>query len=424
MSSSYLPLSLNLIPSTACLEQAFTELFETVGLSKNRISRLSLKEIETRKLALKLIVCCLLKETKMVSERYCSRTIEPNSFTGIGFSRGVFDAVIKRLEQHQYVRFEKGVKTPRQKFLSRVYIKLKLIRFFQKHRITKDNLKDNLQRYVPRDLVGKTYVEVRTGNWRSSITGIKFKGKRVSNHLFRENKRFVEQMQRMEELNEFLFQFDLKLPNGGSFSGLRRIFGNYNGEAYAFNQGGRLYGQYEGDFQRLPKKQRSQITINGEAVAEIDIHGSFLTIAHYLRNIPFPATSDLYSIDGVDRDIVKNWINLTLTESKPRTRWPSDTKRKLINDGYKPRSASHYAKPILESYPFLGSMDASKHSWGTLQFIESNIIFWTMVELSAMGIPSFPVHDSLIIQRTHKQPCLDTLSTCFYRATGIKPILR
>ena len=256
MSSTYLPLSLNLLPSTNSLDQAFSMLFEATGLSKNRGSRLSSQEIETRKLALRLIVCCLLKETKMVSERFCSRTIEPNSFTGIGFSRFVFDAVIQRLEQHQYVRFERGVKTPQQRFLSRVYIKLKLIKFFQKHGITKGNLKDNLQRYVPRDSVGKSYVEVRTGSWRSSITGIKFKGKKVSNHRFREHKKFVEQMNRIEKLNDFLFQFDLKLPDGGSFNGLRRIFGNYKGDDYAFDQGGRLYGQYESDYQRLPKKQR------------------------------------------------------------------------------------------------------------------------------------------------------------------------
>ena len=424
MSSTYLPLSLNLLPSTNSLDQAFSMLFEATGLSKNRGSRLSSQEIETRKLALRLIVCCLLKETKMVSERFCSRTIEPNSFTGIGFSRFVFDAVIQRLEQHQYVRFERGVKTPQQGFLSRVYIKLKLIKFFQKHGITKDNLKDNLKRYVPRDLVGKSYVEVRAGSYRPSFAGIKFKGKKVSNHRFREHKKFIEQMNRLEELNEFLFQFDLKLPDGGSFNGLRRIFANYTGEGYTFVEGGRLYGQYEGDYQRLSKKQRTQITINGQAVVEVDIHGSFLTIAHYLRGIAFPATNDLYRIEGVHRDIAKSWINLTLTDSKPRTKWPTDTKKGLLKDGHNLKPASHYAEPILKQYPFLASMDARKHSWGTLQYVESDIMLNAMEGLMALGIPSYPVHDSLIVPRQRKQQCVDMLSECFQELTGIIPILK
>lgn len=424
MSSSYLSLSLNLLPSTSILDSVFDELFTSLGLSKNRTSRLSEKEIETRKLALKLIVCCLLKETKMVSERCCSRTIEPNSFTGIGFSRGVFDAVIQRLEQHEYVRFERGVKTPQESFLSRLYIKLKLIKFFKKHGITKDNLKDNLKRYVAKDVIGKSYVEVRTGSYRSSFNGIKFKGKKVSNHRFRENKKFTQQMMRVEELNDFLFQFDLKLPDGGSFNGLRRIFANYTGEGYAFDQGGRLYGQYENDYQRLPKKQRSHIKINGQPVTEVDIHGSFLTIAHYLVGISFPAVSDLYNIEGVHRDIVKSWINLTLTDSKPRTKWPSDTKKSLVKDGLNPKPASHYAKPILEKYPFLASLDERKHSWGTLQYIESKIILNAMENMMGFGIAAYPIHDSLLVTRQCKNMAHNILSDCFYEAVGLLPILK
>ena len=96
MSSIFIPLNLNLLPSTFTLDQAFEELFQATYLFRNTTSRLSSGEIKTRKLALKLIVCCLLKGTNMVSERFCSRTIERNSFTGLGFSRDVFDAVISK----------------------------------------------------------------------------------------------------------------------------------------------------------------------------------------------------------------------------------------------------------------------------------------------------------------------------------------
>ena len=424
MSSIFIPLNLNLLPSTFTLDQAFEELFQATYLFRNTTSRLSSGEIKTRKLALKLIVCCLLKGTNMVSERFCSRTIERNSFTGVGFSRDVFDAVIQRLEQYEYIKFERGVKSRQENFLSRVYIKLKLVKFFKKRGINKDNLNDNVQRYVPKDLVGKPYVEVRTGSFRLPYFGVKLKGEKVSNHKFRENKKFIEQMKRMEELNNFLLQFEFKLPNGGSFNGLRRIFGDFSGADYAFDQGGRIYGQYGDDVQRLPTNKRSLITMNDAPVIEVDIHGSFLTIAHYLRGVPFPTTTDLYKIEGVHRDIAKSWINLTLTESRPRTKWPSKSKKKLIEKGHEPQPAAHYIKPILNQYPFLETMDADTQGWGVLQYIESEIILKAMTGLMAVGVPSYPIHDSLILPRQHKQQCVDMLSECFQELTGIIPILK
>ena len=61
-----------------------------------------------------------------------------------------------------------------------------------------------------KDLVGKPYVEVRTGSFRLPYFGVKLKGEKVSNHKFRENKKFIEQMKRMEELNNFLLRFEFK----------------------------------------------------------------------------------------------------------------------------------------------------------------------------------------------------------------------
>ena len=424
MSSIFVPLTLNLLPSTSILEQCFDELFKATYLFRNTSSGLSSEQIKTRKLALKLIVCCLLKGTNMVSERYCSRTIEPNSFTGIGFSRHTFDVVVNRLEEYGYIRFERGERGPKKRFLSRNYLRLKLVKFFDKHGINNGNLRDNIQRYVPEDFVGKTYVEVRTGSWRLYKSRIKLKGRKVSNHRFRKNKKFIEQMKRMEEVNDFLFQFELKLPNGGSFNGLRRIFGKYKDECYAFDQGGRLYGQYGDDYQQLPKGKRAEAVINCEPVTEVDIHGSFLTIAHCLRGVPFPDITDLYEIEGVHRDIIKNWINLTLTDTKPRAKWPSDTKKQLIEDGLAPHAAGFYSGPILKHYPFLATMDETNHGWGTLQYIESEIMLMTMEALRKSGIPAYPVHDSLMVPRRHRQRCVDLLSECFRETTGITPILK
>jgi hypothetical protein len=76
------------------------------------------------------------------------------------------------------------------------------------------------------------------------------------------------------------------------------------------------------NYQSLSGHERSLITVNGEAVVEMDIHACALSITHALFKIPLPDRSDLYHLEGVERDVVKSWINLSLTNGKPLERWP------------------------------------------------------------------------------------------------------
>ena len=104
----------------------------------------------------------------------------------------------------------------------------------------------------------------------------------------RANSLFVQQVQLMTELNTILLAADIKLPNGQSFTGLKRVFNKYSGPDYSFDMGGRLYAQDQGNYQQLPKRLREKICINGEPVVEIDIHASFLTIAHSFFGLQLP----------------------------------------------------------------------------------------------------------------------------------------
>ena len=51
----------------------------------------------------------------------------------------------------------------------------------------------------------------------------------------------------------------------------------------------------------------------------------------------------------------------------------------------------------LETYPALGGIGEPGVTWVALMYIESCIIISTMVHLQHCGIPSLPVHDSLIV---------------------------
>jgi hypothetical protein len=75
----------------------------------------------------------------------------------------------------------------------------------------------------------------------------------------------------IRDLNEFLVDCEI---TGGEHHGFTRNFNNA-----AWDKGGRLHS-VGGGYQHLPEKKRVLMTINGEAVSEVDIKASFLTIYH------------------------------------------------------------------------------------------------------------------------------------------------
>ena len=80
----------------------------------------------------------------------------------------------------------------------------------------------------------------------------------------------------VRELNEFLSRQQIE---GGVHQGYIRIFQNGDETGFNWNYGGRLYSQPAAtNYQQMSKRARLKMTINGEAVAEIDIRASYLTL--------------------------------------------------------------------------------------------------------------------------------------------------
>jgi hypothetical protein len=92
----------------------------------------------------------------------------------------------------------------------------------------------------------------------------------------------TETIERLEadirELNDFLARCNI---SGGEHHGYTRNFNNAS-----WKKGGRLYSVGGGYQQMSPPEKRLQMTINGEAVAEIDIKASHLTIYHAKLKCP------------------------------------------------------------------------------------------------------------------------------------------
>ncbi|MGJ0360701.1 hypothetical protein [Aliarcobacter cryaerophilus] len=79
---------------------------------------------------------------------------------------------------------------------------------------------------------------------------------------------------------------------------------------------GRIYG---GDWINCKSELRSKIKINGKATQEIDISNCSIRLAGHLNNKLMPDNIDLYSMDGIDRDTVKQIGTVMLNTDIPKT---------------------------------------------------------------------------------------------------------
>jgi hypothetical protein len=179
------------------------------------------------------------------------------------------------------------------------------------------------------------------------------------------------------------------------------------------------------------------MTIDGEAVAEIDLKASYLTALHGLLKVPFDTTQDAYAVEGlkplwvngkdIRRWVVKAWTTATLGHHQHHSRWPKETIREfnkketgeVLSKLYpikRIREAMEAKHPILRDWGKLGL------SWAELMYAESPAVLNTMLEL--MGkyqIPSFSIHDSLIVRERDLEQAKETLARHYEEMVGIMP---
>ena len=416
-------LSFEYTPTSPLAWDLLDELFASLGLERNQKRRAKAKDIESRRTALLQIVSTLLITLNMTERHYCSRTIKRNSFSKEDFGRDTFDAVIQRLEGRGYVQFERGTREPYSGYLSRVFLQRKLVTFFKKAGIDRSNVHDHFGKRRRQSLKSIHMVEAKTSSTWSN--GVKVSGEDVPYSRLSEHPKFIEQITLMQELNSFLYRFNLRGPKDTSFSGLKRQFNNYANDGYSFNQGGRLYSHFHSnDYQSLSGANRSKLNIDGEPVVEMDMHACALSITHALFGVPLPDKTDLYDIEGVDRAIIKSWINLSLSNGRPLMRWPNEVTETFDIAGLKYNSASHYAPIICHIYPFIANLGAQQIGWARLQFEESQVIVGAIQELMGMGIPSYPVHDSLIVAKSTQRVAERVLEEFFLDSLGGRVILK
>lgn len=208
-----------------------------------------------------------------------------------------------------------------------------------------------------------------------------------------------------------------------------RVFGEGDKDGADFSKGGRLYSHGIGKgYQNVKKHIRRAMTISGEAIAEVDLRASYLTILHQRMGVPLPAT-DPYDMPVVPRSIVKMWVSITLGNSGFHTRWPPESKKRYSEDeetkGRDLQADYPFGKTqrrILDHLPLLEEWAKNPIGWGDLQFIESTAVIDAVKTLAFVhDIPALPLHDALMVPESKAEIAAQCLFESFYKHVGIAP---
>lgn len=240
----------------------------------------------------------------------------------------------------------------------------------------------------------------------------------------------TEETERLEatirELNAFLAQ---RIISGAMHRWFHRTFNMGNEEGFAWNKGGRLYSDGKGSYQNIPRFERLKMTIDSKRVCEIDIRASYLTILHALYHVPFQVSADVdpYQIAGIPRNAVKAWCTVRFGTKGARTRWPTEAIEKYAedNDGanlrkYKIRDVE---REVCQKFPLMGRWCELKETWADLMWLESEAVVSTVILLMRSGVPSLPVHDSIIVPASTEPMAKDILSNNYSHVCGVTPAL-
>lgn len=218
------------------------------------------------------------------------------------------------------------------------------------------------------------------------------------------------------------------------FVGCKRVFNDGS-----LQVGGRSYGGW----QNFGEAERLTATINGDQVCEIDVKACFLAIAYArfggsakLKPDPYMAVKFVGECNDKLRqkelrNVCKKLVATYLCKKKDPIKgndllqFPKGevckATGKLIS--FKKEydlnhSVDYYMKQIKDAFPFL---EQQKECGDNLMFQESNVIVKAMLKLVDLKIPSYPVHDCLIVRLNDKDKAVLALTEAMEEVLGYVP---
>ncbi len=405
-------------------------------------------------------------------------TLDRDAYTGHRLSCASMTAMLRGLRDTGFIDgradhgFDKaGPHEQKQRYQTRIWAREKLSDLFEEHGITPDNAQEHFPRAEnakqpkppKRTVTGRKVdtvafpIELKQITSRPEEGGPKPRGKNLD---FDQNDPKVKALAAdVERLNTFWRGHALETQEGPEHPVFVRVFHRPSmarPEQSGWDKHGRLYS----DYMRLGNKngERSRWTIDGEAVAEIDIRASYLTIFQ-AKDLPLDPETDPYHVSDIDtglgpgpaqflpREVVKAYIATTFGQGRAPGRWgekavkdwqkaaEGDTDAKLgwldaVATAADPLAGieaayplDHVAQAVHTVYPALAKLNEPE-AWSQLMFTESQVILKTVLGLIVQNIPVLPIHDALVVPASKVATARSLLQDNFGLIVGVWPALK
>ena len=357
------------------------------------------------------------------------RSMQAQGFTGKRVSHRTFTSLVDALKDlsmvehrpsvsHWGTGFESNKQSVDRRFAARLRANAKLLKLCEQHGVTDTNIAEHFIEGLPEDPLVLKAASRRTGGRKERGRPIKFSRTSKTGNLRHQVRR----------LNEFL---DKCLIQGGTHRCFVRHFNNGDEPEFDWNKGGRLYSPGEDSYQQLSRDARLRMTIDDKPLCEIDVRASYLTILHARHHEPFEVSEELdpYDISGLSRFAIKSWVAILLGGKKLPQRWPPATRAEYAeeNNGRdlsKDFPIKKVEGKVIEKFPLLARRGDLQETWADLMWLESEAVIATMLELMENGVPSLPVHDSLLVPSSEAVTAREVLSGHYREICGVTPVLK
>jgi len=201
-----------------------------------------------------------------------------------------------------------------------------------------------------------------------------------------------------------------------------RVFSNGS-----WDEGGRLFG---GEFQNLPKENRSKITINSQPVCEIDISSCHAVMAFAEVGIDWFAANncDLYEFNKAGdwpRDVVKRAFSIMLNVDNEKSAIKALV-REATDEHWshsckqvdRPGWYHHLIADMKKAYPEIAANFCKARGMHYMRQ-EGEIALMVIQDCLNCSIPVLTLHDSYIASREHSNFIQQSVSRAFKLLVGV-----
>lgn len=272
-------------------------------------------------------------------------------------------------------------------------------------------------------------VEIR-GPSTYTKNGKKRRGKKLRTAQFQPE--IKPEFEKMKTINQMMQQYPLEGLKNEVWSKSTRRFNEGR-----LDKGGRIYGLW----QSASSSDRLQMTIQGYPVVEVDIKGAFLFIGNNISSNPIELPVDPYQKIPFVRDasneeeqrryrsLAKIVVSAAWYHPTRMTRLPRGKKTNEFGSSISLRkqfgipkalSSGKIFKDIYTTFSFLLDKDLNGFD---VMYRESEIIASAMLDLISMGLPSYPVHDSLLCRQQDQEKVVQAIQQQMQKQVGAIPVL-